>query len=665
MSTDSEQEGASPAESANRQSLASGGAAPVTTDDALKLHQQGQLEHAKVMYEVILAHDPQHFNALNLLSLIEAKSGRLENALALVDRALAIRPDVAPLLNNRANMLRQLGCLQEALDCFERAHALAPDDVTPQLNRGILLSELGRRDEALAVLNHVLDLQPDHPDALYNRGNLLRDMGQLEDAIADYQRVRRIRPDHDFLLGQLLYTQLRSCDWRDLEADSQALLEAIEAGKRAAVPLQLLTMSDDAALQRRAARIYTSARVLNQGRPSRETLEAQLRPAAPEASLPDRKLRIGYFSADFHHHATAHLVAELLESHDRSKFEVMAFSFGPITQDASQARLRRAVDEFLEVGHLSDLEMVQLAKGRGLDVAIDLKGYTRGARPGIFVERCAPVQVSFLGYPGTLGAGFMDYIFADEIVVPKDERKHYSEKVVYLPGCYQANDSRRPCPEDAPTRAALGLPDTGFVFCCFNNTQKIQPGMFLIWMTLLREVEGSVLWLLADNEAARRHLSETAQANGVDPARLVWAPRVGMMEHLARHRRADLFLDTYPYNAHTTASDALWMNLPVLTLQGTTFPSRVASSLLHALDLDECVCKSVEAYASKALHLAKNSAELATLKVRLGEAPGRMRLFSGRHFASAVEEAYRRMLVRWLQGALPESFSVPATPLMG
>lgn len=641
-------------------SAQAGAASPVAFEDALKLHQQGQLQHAKVMYEIILAHEPQHFNALNLLSVIEAQSGRIEQALELVDRALAVRSDVAPLLNNRANMLRQIGRLQEAMECFERAHALAPDDLTPLLNQGILLSELGRSSEALQVFGQVLAVRPNDTDALYNRGNVMRELGRLDEAIADYRRVRSLRPEFDFLLGQQLFTQLRAGDWTDLESLSLSMIEAIEAGKRVVAPLQLLAMMDDPALQRRAARTYAIARVPNQGNPSRETLQAKLRPAAPGASLPDRKMRLGYFSADFHQHATAHLITELLESHDRTQFEVLAFSFGPATQDACQARIRQGVDEFLDVGELSDFEIVQLARARGLDVAIDLKGYTRGARPGLFVERCAPVQVSYLGYPGTLGAGFMDYLLADETVLPKSERRHYSEKVVYLPGCYQANDSRRVRPHVPPARASLGLPDTGFVFCCFNNTHKILPGLFQAWMMILREVEGSVLWLLADNEMARRNLSQAAHALGVDPARLIWAPRVGLEAHLARHLQADLFLDTCPYNAHTTASDALWMNLPVLTLQGNSFAGRVASSLLNALDLRDLVCESVDSYVSKAVALAQEPASLEALKARLATASGRDQVFQAKPLTEAVEEAYRQMLLRWHQGILPESFAVPS-----
>jgi predicted O-linked N-acetylglucosamine transferase (SPINDLY family) len=372
------------------------------------------------------------------------------------------------------------------------------------------------------------------------------------------------------------------------------------------------------------------------------------------------RIRIAYLSADLHDHATAHLMAGLFEMHDKSRFETTAVSFGPDDRSDLRRRLKNSFEHFLDVRADSDQAVAELVRQREIDIAVDLKGFSQNARPGIFARRAAPVQVNYLGYPGNLGADYFDYIIADETIIPDDRRQFYSEQVVWLPDSYQANDSQRQIAATTPTREQCGLPGTGFVFCCFNNTIKIMPEMFDIWMRLLTDVDGSVLWLIDGNATASANLRREAERRGVSAARLIFAPRVALAEHLARHRNADLFLDIVPCNAHTTASDALWAGVPVLTYLGGTFAGRVAASLLKAAGLPELVATSLEQYEAMALALARDPGRLASIKEKLARNRGTCPLFNTRRFTRHIEAAYVTMWEQSQRGQRPSGFAVPA-----
>jgi protein O-GlcNAc transferase len=371
-------------------------------------------------------------------------------------------------------------------------------------------------------------------------------------------------------------------------------------------------------------------------------------------------VRIAYLSADFHRHATAYLMAELFERHDRSRFEIIGVSFGVDDKSEMRKRLVAAFDQFYDVRRKSDEEVAKLLHDRQVDIAIDLKGYTTDSRPGFLAYRPTPIQASYLGFPGTMGAEFIDYIIADETVVPFEHQPFYAEKIVHLPDCYQVNDTKRKIAERMPTRQEVELPEEGCVFCCFNNNWKITPEVFGVWMRLLHAVEGSVLWLLGDNESAERNLRKEAQARGIDPARLVFAGRLPLEDHLARHRLADLFLDTLPYNAHTTASDALWVGLPVVTRLGESFAGRVAASLLNAIGLPELVTHSIEDYEALALRLAKDPSLLEGYRNRLATNRLTHPLFDTDRFRRHIEAAYLQMWEIWQRGEQPRSFAVEA-----
>ncbi|HJV52261.1 MAG TPA: tetratricopeptide repeat protein, partial [Noviherbaspirillum sp.] len=537
----------------------------------------------------------------------------------------------------------------EALDSCERALALRPDFADAHNNRGNALRNLHRFDEALGSYEQALRCQPEFREALKNHGAMLFVLGRFAHAAQSYANLLRLAPDEDYAPGSLFSCRLRCCDWSDYAEQKERLSRMVRDGKKAATPFALLNASDSPADQQRCAAIYGD-----------DLFPASRTPLWQGERYGHDKIRVAYLSADFHNHATAYLMAGLFEAHDKQRFETVAISFGQDAQDEMRTRLQRAFQRFVDLREKSDREVAQLMRELEIDIAVDLKGYTFGNRTGILAQRAAPIQVNYLGYPGTMGAGYIDYILADRHIIPEHERQYYAEQVVYLPDSYQVTDAKRPIAGHTPSRSQAGLPDAGFVFCSFNNNYKITPEIFDIWMRLLQNVPGSVLWLLEDNRVASANLRREAQARGVDPERLVFAPRLEQGEHLARMRLADLFLDTLPVNAHTTASDALWAGLPVLTCTGKAFAGRVASSLLHAVGLPELVTQDLELYEALALRLATSPSALAEMRARLAGNRAAYPLFDTGRFCRHLEAAYLHMWERHRRGEVPAAFAVPA-----
>jgi protein O-GlcNAc transferase len=594
------------------------------------LAAQGRREAAMASYDQALAARTDFFEALFNRGNLLLEMKRSEEALDSYERILAFRQDFPGAWNNRGTALRNLQRLEEALASFERAAALAPGHFNALTNRAIALWDLKRLNDALAGVDRALAVQPGFAEALYVRGNVLRDLGRPDEALASYEQALAANPAHRHALNGAAQAALILCDWKRVQALWPRVKENAGGGRALIQPFVLLGYSDDAQMQRRCAEHYVRQTV-----PAREALWNG------KAYGHDR-IRLAYLSADFHQHPTAQLMAELFERHDRARFEVTAIAFAPDDNSALRARLKQAFDHFEDVRGKSDAEVARLLRAREIDIAVDLNGHTADARPGIFAHRPAPVQVNYLVYPGTSGAAFMDYVLADRIVLPQDQQPFFSEKIVHLPDCYQANDATRVVPP-APSRTEAELPENGFVFCCFNNSWKITAPVFDIWMRLLTQTEGSVLWLL-DSPAAV-HLRAEAAARGVDAGRLVFAPKLPPDRHLARHRLADLFLDTLPYNAHTTCSDALWAGLPVVTCYGKAFPGRVAASLLKAIDLPELVTFSPEKYEELALELANNPALLLATREKLARNRTTTPLFDSERFRKNIDAAYEAMLV--------------------
>ena len=673
----------------------------------VSLHQQGKLENAKSIYEQVLNKQPKHFDALHLLGVIAAQTGnpelaanligkaielnpnaasahsnrgnvlkelnRLNEALLCYDKAIALQPDFPEALNNRGIVLKELNCLDEALVCYGKAIAIKPSFAEAFCNRGNALKELKRfeealtsydmaislkpnyaeainnrgaafqelkqKDEALKSYDMAIAMQPDYVDAHYNRGNLLIELKRLEEALESYNKALALQPDYDFLLGLQLNTRASLCDWRELPEQLASLELALEAERKVIIPFSALGLTDNPKLQYLASKIYGSARF---------PASAMLGEITKRA--PDGKIRLAYYSADFRDHVVSDLIVELFELHDSDRFEVYGFSFGRESNDPMRQRIVDAFDHFIDVRSNSDVEIAQLSRSLGIDIAIDLGGYTQDSRTGIFALRCAPIQINYLGFPGTMGVDYIDYIIADKTMIPKESQHHYSEKIIYLPHSFQVNDSKRVASKKVFTRAEVGLPESGVVFCCFNNTYKILPETFDSWMRVLKAVDGSVLWLFAEQAAAVKNLRHEAAIRGVNPDRLVFAKRVKIDEHLARQSLADLFLDTLPFNAGATASAALWAGLPILTRMGESFTARYAASLLNAMDLPELITQTQAQYEAKAIELANNPLKLAQLKNKVKQNRQTSSLFNCELFTRNIEAAYAEAYRRYHAG---------------
>jgi predicted O-linked N-acetylglucosamine transferase (SPINDLY family) len=490
-----------------------------------------------------------------------------------------------------------------------------------------------------------LQFMPSYPDALNNQGRTLHELKRYDEAAQSFARLLAAAPQQPYAPGMLLASRLHYCDWTNYEASSAAIVAAVERGERADVPFAFFAHALSPKAQLDCARLFVAAEY-----------PAGVPPLVAAPAERHARIRLAYVSSDFHEHATAYLMAELFETHDRSRFEVTGISYGPDDASPMRARLEAAFDHFVDARSMTDRAVAELMRDRGIDIAVDLKGYTAGNRAGIFAYRGAPLQVAYLGFPATMGAPFVDYVIADRHIVPPELEAGYSEKIARLPGSYQVNDRKRRIAEIVPSRADAGLPAEGFVFCSFNNSYKIRPDAFAVWMRLLREVEGSVLWLLDDTAAAVARLKAAAEGHGISSSRLVFAPRVPLDQHLARHRLADLFLDTFPVNAHTTASDALWAGLPLVTLQGETFASRVASSVLAGVGLPELVTQRWPDYEALALKLARDPQALARLKAHLESTRLTAPLFDTDRFRRHIENAYVTMYERSLKGEAPATF---------
>ena len=571
-----------------------------------------------------------------------ANLGNYSGALKKFRLAEKLNPSNPGLNVNLGKIYESLGDPQMALEYFDKALKIEPDNFLAWVNKGALLVEKKQFNAAIDAYTRALKINPQDGEVWYYRGNALRNVKKFEEAIDSYASGLKVTPKLPFLYGAYVYTKLLICDWSNYSAQIVELDKGILRGEELIAPFAVLALIDDPELQKQAAKIWVN----NQ---TQAIHKIENLPAYPRKE----KIRIGYFSADFGYHPVSLLIAELFELHDRGKFEVFGFSIGPNTGDPMRKRMECAFDQFFDVEDKADIDIASLSRDLHIDIAIDLTGFTQDGRTGIFARRVAPVQVNFLGYPGTLGAAYMDYIVADKYIIPLQDQQFYSESIAYLPDVYQPNDRKRPRPTGPISRLEAGLPEQGFVFCCFNNNFKITPKVFSAWARVLKDVDSSVLWLLEDNPVASNNLKKELASRGVDPERLVFAPRVSLEAHLSRIRLADLFLDTAPYNAHTTSSDALWMGLPVLTYKGKSFASRVAASLIKAAGLPELVQDSEESYIQTAIDLAKNGEQLAVLRSRLMDKNYLSPLFDPILFTKNLESLYAQMYERSQLGELP------------
>ncbi|HWY61955.1 MAG TPA: tetratricopeptide repeat protein [Rhizomicrobium sp.] len=609
------------------------------------LLQMDRADEALQDFDRALAANPGLVAAWNNRGLALNALGRHDEALISFDRALALAPRSHEAHNNRGDTLHELRRFDDALASFQSALAIRPDDWATLNNRAVALNRMGRIDEALEDYTRALALEPNIPAALHARGNLSwSKKAQLGPAIADLERLIEIAPDYLFARGSLMRLTMTAARWHDYQDQKALLDEGVRAQRPVVEPFIYLALSERPEDQLRCARLYARTRFPTQ---------TPLWKGGPRR--PGR-IRVGYVCGEFRTHATLYLMAGLFEAHDRRAFEIFAFDNGGGDGSPLRARFEAAVERVLDIRALSDRQAAARIRSEEIDILVDLNGYSGDQRLGIFAYRPAAVQVSYLAYPGTLGTSYMDYILADRVVIPEDEEKYYAEKIAWLPHSYQINDDKRAIAQ-TPGRTEAGLPAEGFVFCNFNHANKFTSPTFTVWMRILEQSPQSVLWLLAPDAIARENLKREAAQRGVAPGRLVFAETLPFEKHLARLKLADLFLDGLPYGAHTTASDALWAGLPLLTCRGTTFAGRVAASLLEAVGLQEMVTENSADFEALAVRLAHEPDLLCGIRKKLAKNRTRMPLFDTRRTTRDVETAWRTMFER--RDLPPESFLVP------
>ncbi|MFS2009587.1 tetratricopeptide repeat protein [Azospirillum sp. CT11-132] len=651
------------------------------------LHAVGRPAEAVAAGRPAVALDPSSARSWLALGNAAHDMRHREDAWRAAAAAVRLEPSDPAAHNNLANALRELGRLQEAVAQYRTALDLQPDFPVAEINLAQVLSIMRESNGALAILRSLLVRQPLNAEAWRRLAGVLAEAFRPDLAVAALRNAVAVAPDdtdasvdlamaaamsgwsavsaeacrrvlwlvpgHGAALGQLVHQQRLLCDWRDLDGLEALLLRRVREGAEGVSPFDVLSCASTLADQQSAATRWAAAK-------ARGAVLVHRSAPAPAALPRDGRLRIGYLSSDFREHAMGHLMVDALETHDRSRFAVTAYSTGIDDGSPLRRRFEQGLERFVDLYRHGDADAAQVIAADGIDILVDLTGFTTFSRTSILAARPAPLQVNWLGYPGTLGAGYVDYILADPEVIAEGEEAFFTERVVRLPDCYQPNDRRRAIAATTPSRADCGLPADGFVFCCFNSAYKLTPALFDGWARILAAVPGSVLWLYAGNPQVAANLRREGEARGLDPDRLVFAGPIPHAEHLARHRLADLFLDTLPYNAHTTASDALWAGLPVLTRRGTTFAGRVAASLLRAAGLPELIVDGQEAYEAAAVDLARSPQRLRALRERLMRNRQTCPLFDTPRFTRHIEAAYRAMWDIHLAGGQPRVIAIAA-----
>lgn len=612
----------------------------------VSFRRAGRLSEACEAFQAATIAEPAYADACNNLGSALQATGQLEAAIESFSRALALDPRCTEAALALSQTFERLDRTTEAIDTLARAAAANPDAADIHYALGVAYHRAGQLEKAFLSYERTLALRPDIPEAWRDRGLALERVQKFDEALESYAKAAALAPDDPGAVAGALGCSVRICDWTRA-ARSLERLRAMPSGLAAIHPFLALRACDDPADQLQVSTAHCRAWQDIEATPPRCNKETH------------RRIRVAYISSDLRDHPVAYVLAGVLERHDRDHFEIHAVSLQPeAVESAIGRRLRQAVEHHHDVAGRSDTSVARLLHELKIDIAVDLNGHTVGARPGIFARRAAPVQVNYLGYAGTLGAREMDYVLADAIVIPAGDERWYSEQVVRLPHCYLPFDDQRAVGK-TPTRAEAGLPTRGTIFCAFTNAYKISEPVFEIWMRLLRECDGSVLWLRDTESNARENLQRAAEARGVNAERLVFAPRVsGVEEHLGRHALADLYLDTLPYNAHSTACDALWAGLPVLTCTGRTFASRVAASALTAVGLPELITNSLPEYETRALELARDPHELQSLRERLKQNRASSPLFDTARFTRYLEAAYSKMHERRRNGERPEGFTL-------
>jgi protein O-GlcNAc transferase len=657
---------------------------------ALQQHQSGQLDKAEELYKNILHTNPSHASSLHLLGLIAYQGGKTDVAAKLISKAVEINPESAVYLNdmgvalneqgktnnaiacyekaveinpgyadayyNMGNALNDQGKAKEAIACYEKAVAINPEYVDAYYNMGNTLKGQGKAKEATACYEKAVEIDPDYADAYHNMGNTLNDQGKIEESIACYEKAVEIDPNDAEAINDLVRQLQQTCAWEKLEGMTARLdtltRKALDRGKKPAEhPFLNLTRHADPCRNSAIAKSWGCDMMRRMPNP-------EIHFAFDDRRSCKKRITVGYLSNDFQNHATAHLMLKLFGLHNRDEFTIYCYSYGKDDRSFYRAQIQQDCDQFIDLDNLSNIDAAKCIYEDQVDILVDLKGYTKGNRLAICALRPAPIQVNYLGFPGTTGADFFDYIITDRIVTPEHHAPYYAENFVYLPHCYQVNDHTQLISNKDLKKTDLGLPESSFVCCSFNQGYKIEPIMFDVWMKILRQLPECVLWLLVKSKTAERNLREEAEKRGVQPERLIFAKELPKGEHLARLRLADLALDTRIYNGHTTTSDALWAGVPVITLQGSHFASRVSSSILTGMGLCELITHNLDEYEALAVRLIRSPGNLKAMREKLAKNRKTEPLFDTSRFADNIERAYKEMWKIFLAGERPRQIEV-------
>jgi protein O-GlcNAc transferase len=603
---------------------------------------------ALVMFEAVMPAYQNNAEMLNNRGVALWNLKRPAEALASYDRALALEPAFAEAWGNRGLALRDLARHQEALASFDQVLRLEPHNAVALNSRANVLRDLKRYDDAIEDYTLAIAKRPDYAEALINRGYTQWTLLRYEAGVADVERALALEPDYRYAKGELLHARMYAGDWHDYAKLKAEVENGAREGLRVVQPFIFQAVAETPADAQTCSRIWARDKYPEMG----------TAPQDRSARKTNKKIRVGYVSGEFRHQATAILMAGVYERHDKEKFELIALDSGLDDQSPMRTRLEKTFDKWINIKSLSDQDAAEAARDAGIDILVNLNGFFGEARMGVFAQRPAPIQVNYLGFPATLGAPYIDYIIADTIVIPESDRAFYDEQVVYLPGCYQANDDKGREMARTTSHAEAGLPEDGFVFCNFNSAYKLTPETFGSWMRILDQAPGSVLWLLESSPPYADNLRREAQARGIAGDRLVFAPVLPTDLHLARLPLADLFLDGLPYNAHTTGSDALWAGVPLITQTGLAFPGKVATSLLAAVGLPELVTDSAADFEALAVKLAHDPKAIKKLRDKLAKKKTGSALFDTATFTRNLESAYHTMWQGWLGGEPAKSFTV-------
>ena len=595
---------------------------------AVLLFENNKLESAKKICLDIYEKEPNNFDNLRLLNFIYYRKKDFLNALNIINKVIKINPNFAEAYNEKGGALNELKRFESSIESYNQAIKINSNYADAYYNKGVVLQSLRKLKLAIECYEKAIKINPNFFQAHNNKAFALQKLNKIDDSMQSYYRAFSINPESDFLLGDLIHSKNKICDWKNFNDDLKILEKKIIQKKKSSTPFPTLHLYNSPSLQKLSAEIWNKEKFNN-----KDILGFNL-------SKSSKKIRIGYYSSDFYNHAMSYLLAGLFELHNKSKFEIFGFSFSPEKNDEMRKRIAQSFNQFIDINLKTDKEVAELSRKLKIDIAVDLLGFTSNNRMGIFSEKCAPIQINYLGYPGTSGSKFIDYIVADKTLIPKKYQKYYSEKIIYLPDTYQVRDSKQKISTKIIKKENFNLPKNNFIFCCFNQNYKITPSIFNIWMRLLKKINKSVLWLLEDNPTASINLKKEAENKGINSERIIFAKRIPQSEHLARHKIADLFIDTFPYNAHTTCSDALWSGLPVITLAGESFASRVGASILKAIDLKELITTSEKDYENLILKLATNQKMLKKIKNKLNKNRKTKPLFNTKFYTKKIETAY-------------------------